>query len=96
MFQDDIIPAEKKGQLLKAGNEDLEKAVDIHVCSKSDTFVAAVDGPFYSHVSGRRIASGLTRILLPIQSVSEKWALDSDFLSPFVSKKSHMAYSCYC
>lgn len=91
-LQDDIIPAEKKDQFLKPGNEDLEKALDIHVCSKSDTFVAAVYGPFYSYVRGRRIASGRSHILL----VSDGWAQDSDFVPPFVSKKSHVAYSCYC
>ncbi|KAF3338856.1 GDP-fucose protein O-fucosyltransferase [Carex littledalei] len=90
--KDDIIPAEKKDQFLIPGNEDLEKALDIHVCSKSDTFVAAVYGPSYSYISGRRIASGRSRILL----VSDRWAQNSDFASPFVSKKSHVAHSCYC
>lgn len=94
-MQDDIIPAEKKGEFLKSGNGELEKALDFHVCSESDVFVPAISGLFYGNVAGRRIASGRTQILVPAQVFGSS-ALASDFLSTYISKKNHAAYSCYC
>ncbi|KAJ3676863.1 hypothetical protein LUZ60_002587 [Juncus effusus] len=94
--KDDIIPAEKKGKFLKPGNQDLEKALDFHICSDSDIFVPAVSGFFYGQVSGRRIASGQTQIFVPAKSISDSWGPNSDFVSPFVSKKSHSVHYCYC
>ncbi|XP_020083157.1 uncharacterized protein LOC109706623 [Ananas comosus] len=93
--KDDIIPAEKKGEFLKSGSAELEKALDFHVCSESDMFIPAISGLFYGNVAGRRIASGRTQILVPSQVFGSS-ALASDFLSTYISKKNHVAYSCYC
>ncbi|KAI0511119.1 hypothetical protein KFK09_011742 [Dendrobium nobile] len=88
-IKDDLIPADKKGAFLKAGSSDLQRAIDFYICSQSDAFVPAFTGLFYGHVAGRRIASGRTQILVPSSP-------SPDFLSSFVSKKNHLAYSCYC
>ncbi|KAJ4817843.1 O-fucosyltransferase family protein [Rhynchospora pubera] len=93
--KDDIIPAEKKRQFLQVGNRDLQKALDFHICSNSDTFVPAISGLFYGNVAGQRIISGRTQILVPSQVVGSP-AAPSDFMSAYVSKKSHLAYSCLC
>lgn len=87
--KDDLIPANKKGEFLKPGSAELQRALDFYVCSQSDAFVPAVFGLFYSNVAGKRIASGRTQVLVPTSP-------PPDFLSSFVSKKSHLAYSCYC
>ncbi|KAL0903438.1 hypothetical protein M5K25_027819 [Dendrobium thyrsiflorum] len=86
---DDLIPADKKGAFLKPGSSDLQRAIDFYICAQSDAFVPAFTGLFYGNVAGRRIASGRTQILVPS-------SLSPDFLSSFVSKKNHLAYSCYC
>lgn len=88
-IKDDLIPAAKKGAFLRPGSADLQRALDFYICSQSDAFVPAVKGLFYSIVAGKRIASGRTRILVPS-------SLSADFLSTFVSKRNHLAYSCYC
>ncbi|KAJ3679468.1 hypothetical protein LUZ60_017479 [Juncus effusus] len=93
--KDDIIPAEKKGQFLKSGNEELRRALDFHICSNSDTFVPAISGLFYGNVAGQRIISGRTRILVPYQMTGSSVS-ESDFISSYVSKKTHLAYSCMC
>ncbi|KAJ1290258.1 hypothetical protein BS78_02G229400 [Paspalum vaginatum] len=91
--KDDILPSEKKGEFLKPSNADLARALDLEICSQSDIFVPAVAGLFYGHVTGKRIASGHTQILVPSQSASP---LASDFISTYISSKNHLAYSCYC
>lgn len=88
-IKDDLIPSEKKGAFLKPGSSDLQRALDFYICSQSDAFVPAFSGLFYGNVAGKRIASGRTQIFVPS-------SLSPDFLSSFVSKKNHLAYSCYC
>ncbi|XP_078165462.1 protein MANNAN SYNTHESIS-RELATED 1-like [Carex rostrata] len=93
--KDDIIPAEKKRLFLQVGNGDLQRALDFHICSNSDTFVPAISGMFYGNVAGQRIISGRTQILVPSQNVGYS-AAASDFVSAYVSKESHLSYSCLC
>ncbi|VAI34080.1 unnamed protein product [Triticum turgidum subsp. durum] len=93
--QDDIMPAEKKGEFLNSGDSDLARALDLEICSQSDVFVPAIPGMFYGNVAGKRIASGLTQILVPAPVVGGS-AQASDFVSTYITKKSHFAYSCYC
>uniref|UniRef100_A0A0E0M2Y9 O-fucosyltransferase family protein n=1 Tax=Oryza punctata TaxID=4537 RepID=A0A0E0M2Y9_ORYPU len=93
--KDDIMPAANKGEFLKSGDSYLARALDLKICSESDVFVPAIPGLFYGHVAGKRIASGLTNIIVPAP-VSSSSALASQFVSTYVSKKSHLAYSCYC
>jgi hypothetical protein len=50
---------------------------------------------FYGHVAGKRIGSGLTEILVPATGLGAS-AQASDFISTYITKKSHFAYSCYC
>ncbi|RLM85012.1 uncharacterized protein C2845_PM04G20280 [Panicum miliaceum] len=92
--EDDIIPAENKGEFLKASNDDLARALDLEICSQSDVFIPAIAGLFYGHVTGKRIASGHTQILVPSQSSASTQA--SDFISTYISNKNHLAYKCYC
>uniref|UniRef100_A0A0E0E8J2 O-fucosyltransferase family protein n=1 Tax=Oryza meridionalis TaxID=40149 RepID=A0A0E0E8J2_9ORYZ len=93
--KDDIMPAANKGEFLKSGDSYLARALDLKICSESDVFVPAIPGLFYGHVAGKRIAAGLTNIIVPAP-VSSSSALASEFVSTYVSKKSHLAYSCYC
>uniref|UniRef100_A0A6I9RJC4 O-fucosyltransferase family protein n=1 Tax=Elaeis guineensis var. tenera TaxID=51953 RepID=A0A6I9RJC4_ELAGV len=93
--KDDIIPADKKGAFLRSQSSELEKALDFHICSHSDVFVPAISGLFYGNVAGKRIASGRTQILVPSQ-VRASSAPASNFISAYVTKKNHLAYSCYC
>nr|CAB3453849.1 unnamed protein product [Digitaria exilis] len=92
--EDDILPADKKGEFLKSSNSDLARALDLEICSQSDVFIPAVPGLFYGHVTGRRIALGHTQILVPSQSSASTQA--SDFISTYISNKNHLAYKCYC
>ncbi|KAL5699627.1 hypothetical protein ACHQM5_030503 [Ranunculus cassubicifolius] len=92
--KESVMPEDKKGKFLNAGSADFEKILDFYVCSQSDVFVPAISGLFYANVAGKRIASGRTQILVPgkIKSSSKL----EDFISPYVSKKNHLAYSCFC
>ncbi|CAL5073530.1 unnamed protein product [Urochloa decumbens] len=91
--KDDIIPSENKGEFLKSSNADLARALDLEICSQSDVFVPAIAGLFYGHVTGKRIASGHTQILVPQSSASTQ---ASDYISTYISSKNHLAYKCYC
>ncbi|KAM3258519.1 hypothetical protein ACQJBY_050344 [Aegilops geniculata] len=93
--KDDIMPAEKKGEFLNSGDSDLARALDLEICSQTDVFVPAIPGMFYGNVAGKRIVSGLTQILVPAPVVGGS-AQASDFVSTYITKKSHFAYSCYC
>ncbi|KAL4182301.1 hypothetical protein AMTRI_Chr12g275300 [Amborella trichopoda] len=92
--KENIIPAEKKDKFLKSGSPGLERALDFHICSRSDVFVPAISGLFYANVAGQRIPYGKTQILVPNGSSTSTSA--TDYLSAFVSQKSHLAYSCFC
>ncbi|CAN6218233.1 unnamed protein product [Urochloa humidicola] len=91
--KDDTIPSENKGEFLKSSNADLARALDLEICSQSDVFVPAIAGLFYGHVTGKRIASGHTLILVPQSSASTQ---ASDYISTYISSKNHLAYKCYC
>lgn len=95
LLQDDLIPAEKKGHFLQSGGAELQRALDFQICSKSDVFVPAISGLFYGNVAGKRITLGRTQILVPSQVPSSS-STSSNFFSPYVSKKNHVAYSCFC
>jgi hypothetical protein len=88
------MPAENKGEFLKSSNVDLARALDLEICSQSDMFIPAVAGLFYEHVTGKRIASGRTQIIVSSQSSTSTHA--SDLTSTYISNKNHLAYTCYC
>ncbi|CAL9772117.1 unnamed protein product [Musa acuminata subsp. burmannicoides] len=94
--KDDLVPAEKKAHFLQSGGAELQRALDFQICSKSDVFVPAIAGLFYGNVAGKRIASGRTQILVPSQVPSSSPIGSSNFISTYVSKKNHLAYSCFC
>ncbi|KAF8400233.1 hypothetical protein HHK36_013530 [Tetracentron sinense] len=90
-----IVPADKKAKFLDSESFEFEKAMDFYICSQSDVFVPAISGLFYANVAGKRIASGRTQILVPAD-IPGSSASASNFISPYVSKKNHLAYSCFC
>ncbi|KAL7162863.1 hypothetical protein ACSBR2_043188 [Camellia fascicularis] len=89
-----IMPVDKKDKFLDSDTTEFEKVIDFYICSQSDVFVPAISGLFYANVAGKRIASGRTQILVPANVHGSASA--SDFISPYVSKKNHLAYSCFC
>ncbi|KAM7483973.1 hypothetical protein LguiB_008556 [Lonicera macranthoides] len=90
-----IMPVDKKGKFLDSDSSEFEKVIDFYVCSQSDVFVPAISGLFYSNVAGKRIATGKTQILVPANIQGDSASV-ADFISPYVSKKNHLAYSCFC
>ncbi|CAK9146075.1 unnamed protein product [Ilex paraguariensis] len=90
-----IMPMDKKAKFLDSDSSEFEKVIDFYICSQSDVFVPAISGLFYSNVAGKRIASGKTQILVPA-NIPGSSASAADFISPYVSKKNHLAYSCFC
>ncbi|KAL1811409.1 hypothetical protein DCAR_0623569 [Daucus carota subsp. sativus] len=90
-----IMPADKKPKFLNADASEFEKVIDFYISSRSDVFVPAISGLFYANVAGKRIASGKTQILVPA-NVAGSSAAVADFISHYVSKKNHLAYSCFC
>ncbi|XP_059458642.1 protein MANNAN SYNTHESIS-RELATED 1-like [Corylus avellana] len=93
--KESIIPADKKAKFLDSEGSEYEKVIDFYICSQSDVFVPAISGLFYSNVAGKRIAAGRTQILVPA-NIPESSASASDFITHYVSKKNHLAYSCFC
>ncbi|KAM3267628.1 hypothetical protein P3S67_032046 [Capsicum chacoense] len=93
--KESIMPIDKKAKFLDNENSELEKVVDFYLCSRSDVFVPAISGLFYANVAGKRIASGKTQILVPAD-ISGSSASSTDYISHYVSKKNHFAYSCFC
>ncbi|XAR74043.1 hypothetical protein NMG60_11008202 [Bertholletia excelsa] len=92
--KESIMPMDKKDKFLNSGSSEFEKVMDFYVCSQSDVFVPAISGLFYANVAGTRIASGKTQILVPADIPGS--ASPENFLSPYVSKKNHLAYTCFC
>ncbi|KAK3038284.1 hypothetical protein RJ639_029872, partial [Escallonia herrerae] len=90
--KDNILREDEKAKLNSQSSE-FGRIIDFHICSQSDVFVPAFDSLFYKNVVGRRIASGKTQVLVPAELSS---ASASDYTSPYISKKSHFAYSCFC
>ncbi|XP_059645488.1 protein MANNAN SYNTHESIS-RELATED 1-like [Cornus florida] len=90
-----IMPVDKKDKFLNSEASEFEKVIDFYMCSQSDVFVPALSGLFYANVAGKRIASGRSQILVPAD-ISGSKAPAADFISPYISKKNHLAYSCFC
>ncbi|XP_071741995.1 protein MANNAN SYNTHESIS-RELATED 1-like [Rutidosis leptorrhynchoides] len=90
-----IMPMEKKQKFLGSDASEYEKVIDFYVCSESDVFVPAISGLFYANVAGKRIGLGKTQILVPDDDASASSAA-GNYISRYVSKKNHMAYSCFC
>ncbi|ESW14126.1 hypothetical protein PHAVU_008G255300 [Phaseolus vulgaris] len=93
--KESIIPADKKKKFLDSKDSELEKVIDFYISSESNVFVPAISGLFYANVAGKRIGSGKSQILVPA-NIPDSSASASRFLSHYVSKKNHFAYSCYC
>ncbi|KAK3035560.1 hypothetical protein RJ639_034765 [Escallonia herrerae] len=90
-----IMPVDKKGKFLDSDASEFEKVIDFYVSSQSDVFIPAISGLFYANVAGKRIASGRTQILVPANIDGSPTSLASS-ISHYVSKKNHLAYSCFC
>lgn len=88
-----IMPMDKKSKFLES---EYEKVIDFYICSQSDVFVPAISGLFYANVAGKRIATGKTQILVPATIPPASSASVANYVSRYVSKKTHMAYSCFC
>ncbi|XP_039130219.1 protein MANNAN SYNTHESIS-RELATED 2-like [Dioscorea cayenensis subsp. rotundata] len=93
--KDDVLPDDQKTKFLRSQNVELEKLLDFEVCSQSDVFVPSMPGMFYESVTGRRISSGRTQILIPANFLAS-YGQASDHVSAYVSEKKHLAYSCFC
>ncbi|KAJ1439836.1 GDP-fucose protein O-fucosyltransferase [Sesbania bispinosa] len=89
------MPAAMKGKFQNSESSEFEKVIDFYVCSQSDVFVPSIHGIFYANVAGLRIASGRNQILVPDEIASAS-ASASDYMSPYVTQKSHFAYACFC
>ncbi|KAM7476165.1 hypothetical protein LguiB_023408 [Lonicera macranthoides] len=93
--KESIMPVDKKGKFLNSDASEFEKVFDFYICSTSDVFVPAISGLFYANVAGKRIASGKTQILVP-SNIPDMSAPAEHFITPYVTKKNHLAYSCFC
>uniref|UniRef100_A0A1J3HTE8 O-fucosyltransferase family protein n=1 Tax=Noccaea caerulescens TaxID=107243 RepID=A0A1J3HTE8_NOCCA len=90
-----IMPPDKKSKYLELENSEYENVIDFYISSRSDVFVPAIPGLFYANVVGKRIASGKPQVLVPAE-ISGTSGLSTDYISPYISKKNHLAYSCFC
>lgn len=86
--KDMLIPSDKMAKF-----SDYTDVIDFYVCSHSDVFVPAFSRPFYASVVGERIALGKTQILDPSEATSSNVR---DYISSYVTRKNHWAYSCFC
>ncbi|KAL0562170.1 hypothetical protein IC582_002622 [Cucumis melo] len=93
--KESIMPADQKAKFLNSKSSEYEKVIDFYLCSQSDVFVPAISGLFYSNVAGKRIALGKNQILVPA-TIREPTASASNFISSYITKKNHLAYSCFC
>ncbi|KAF2302927.1 hypothetical protein GH714_011129 [Hevea brasiliensis] len=93
--KESIMPEEKKTKFLQSEDSEFEKVIDFYICSQSDVFVPAISGLFYANVAGKRIASGKTQVLVPADIPGSSSSVTNHF-SPYISKKNHLAYSCFC
>lgn len=94
-LQEGIMPADKKRMFLGDNSVEYQEAIDFYICAESDVFVPAISGLFYANVAGKRIAAGKTQILVPAM-IPGKSAQPDEFLSHYITKKNHLAYSCFC
>ncbi|EEF34090.1 protein MANNAN SYNTHESIS-RELATED 2 [Ricinus communis] len=93
--KESIMPEDKKTKFLQSEDSEFEKVIDFYMCSQSDVFVPAISGLFYANVAGKRIAAGKTQILVPADIPGSSASVTNHF-SPYISKKNHLAYSCFC
>lgn len=94
-LQEGIMPMEMKEKFLGSDSSEYEKVIDFYVCAESDVFVPAISGLFYANVVGKRIGLGKTQVLVPDDSAPAS-ASAGKYISRYISKKNHMAYSCFC
>ncbi|KAF3518021.1 hypothetical protein DY000_02059250 [Brassica cretica] len=94
-WQEAIMPADKKSKYLELENSEYENVIDFYISSRSDVFVPAIPGLFYANTVGKRIALGKPQVLVPAE-ISGSSGLSTDYISPYISKKNHLAYSCFC
>ncbi|KAL0661899.1 hypothetical protein Bca4012_098736 [Brassica carinata] len=94
-WQEVIMPASKKSKYLELENSEYENVIDFYISSRSDVFVPAIPGLFYANTVGKRIALGKPQVLVPAD-ISGTSGLSTDYISPYISKKNHLAYSCFC
>ncbi|KAJ1439839.1 GDP-fucose protein O-fucosyltransferase [Sesbania bispinosa] len=87
-----VMSVAKTGKFLSS---EFEKVIDFYICSQSDVFVPSIPGIFYANVAGLRIASGRNQILVP-DEIARPSASAFDYMSPYVTQKSHFAYACFC
>lgn len=87
------MPEHKVAKLTTWESSELSEIVDFYICSRSDVFVPAYSSLFYESVVGERISAGKTQVLVPTETSS---AAATDHLSPYISQKTHAAYSCFC
>ncbi|CAH8357634.1 unnamed protein product [Eruca vesicaria subsp. sativa] len=90
-----IMPEDKKSKYLELENSEYENVIDFYISSRSDVFVPAIPGLFYANTVGKRIALGKPQVLVPAE-ISGTSGLSTDYISPYISKKNHLAYSCFC
>ncbi|XP_065852426.1 protein MANNAN SYNTHESIS-RELATED 2-like [Euphorbia lathyris] len=93
--KESVMPEDRKRKFLESEDSEFEKVIDFYMCSRSDVFVPAISGLFYANVAGKRIASGKTQILVPADIPGSSASITNHF-SPYISKKNHLAYSCFC
>ncbi|KAM3300964.1 protein MANNAN SYNTHESIS-RELATED 1 [Capsicum chacoense] len=95
--KDAIIPAYEKAKYHITKSSEFEKVIDFQICIQADVFVPTVSNLFYTNVVAKRIASGKTEVLDPTQKASSASSTAAvNYVSPYISKKSHWAYSCFC
>ncbi|VVB00545.1 unnamed protein product [Arabis nemorensis] len=93
--KEEIMPSDKKSKYLELENSEYENVIDFYISSRSDVFVPAIPGLFYANTVGKRIALGKPQVLVPAE-ISGSSGLPTDYISPYISKKNHLAYSCFC
>ncbi|CAM8923291.1 unnamed protein product [Rhodiola kirilowii] len=92
----DLMPADKKQIKMLGKSSEYEKIIDFYICTESDVFVPAISGFFYANVVGKRIAACKTQILVPSQISNTSPTSASEYISPYVLRRNHFAYSCFC
>lgn len=89
------MPSDKKSKYLELENSEYENVIDFYISSRSDVFVPAIPGLFYANTVGKRIALDKPQVLVPAE-ISGTSGVPTNYISPYISKKNHLAYSCFC
>lgn len=89
-----LIPAEKVVPFLSPETSVYKKIIDYYICSWSDIYVPAKFDHFYASVVGKRIAIGEKIVLEPAEVLNSENG--TAYISPYMLRKSHYAYSCFC